>query len=136
MGCDLFSMGFFDDEIEELKTRGLFRSLRTLDASVLNFCSNDYLGLAKDPRLKEAAKTAVDHYGAGSGAARLISGNSSLCGELETALADLKGTEAVLLFNSGYHANIGAIPALAGEGGSIFSVELNHASLIDGCRLS
>jgi len=129
-------MGFFDDEMAALREKGLFRTLRTVDASVLNFCSNDYLGLAADPRLKEAAKAAVDRYGAGSGAARLISGNNPLCDALETALADLKGTETALLFNSGYHANIGAIPALAGEGGVIFSDEWNHASLIDGCRLS
>lgn len=129
-------MGFFDDEIAALKKQGLFRSLRVVDASVLNFCSNDYLGLSNDPRLKDAAKAAVDRYGTGSGAARLISGNNPLCDELEKALADLKGTEAALSFNSGYHANIGAIPTLAGEGDVIFSDELNHASLIDGCRLS
>jgi 8-amino-7-oxononanoate synthase len=131
-----FSMGFFDDEIEALKAQGLFRGLRTVGGPVLNFCSNDYLGLASDPRLKAAAKEAVDRYGAGSGAARLISGNNPLCGELEESLADLKGTEAALLFNSGYHANIGVIPALAREGHTIFSDDLNHASLIDGCRLS
>lgn len=133
-------MGFFDDEIAALKEKGLFRALpRThpmTDGPVLNFCSNDYLGLAADPRLKAAAKAAVDRYGAGSGAARLISGNNALCDELETALADLKGAESALLFNSGYHANIGTIPALAGEGTVIFSDEWNHASLIDGCRLS
>lgn len=129
-------MGFFENDIAGLKDKGLFRSLRTLPPDVLNFCSNDYLGLATDPRLKEAAKEAVDRYGAGSGAARLISGNNVLWEELEAALADLKGTEASLLFNSGYHANIGVLPTLAGEGDAIFSDELNHASLIDGCRLS
>ena len=140
-------MGFFDDAIDELKGRGLFRSLKETGSvqgpeivlngrKVLNFCSNDYLGLAGDPRLAEAAADAARRYGAGSGAARLISGNNVLNDALEAALAGLKGAPSVLLFNSGYHANIGAIPALAGEGDVIFSDELNHASLIDGCRLS
>jgi len=129
-------MGFFDDDISALKEKGLFRALKVVDGSVLNFCSNDYLGLTNDPRLKEAAKAAVDRYGAGSGAARLISGNNPLCGELEAAVAGLKGAESALLFNSGYHANIGVLPALAGEGDVLFSDALNHASLIDGCRLS
>src|SRR5262245_6485383 len=129
-------MGFFEDEIESLKEKGLFRTLRTVDGSILNFCSNDYLGLASDPRLAEAAAETARRYGSGSGSARLSSGNNLLSEELESALADLKGTESSLLFNSGYHANIGAIPALAGEGDVIFSDELNHASIIDGCRLS
>ncbi len=137
----------FNDELEKIKAQGLLRTLRTVSSGpgpeievdgrrVLNFCSNDYLGLAGDPRLIEAAAEAARRYGAGSGAARLISGNSALCDELEASLAGLKGTEAALLFNSGYHANIGVIPALASEGDVIFSDELNHASLIDGCRLS
>lgn len=137
----------FNDELEKIKAQGLLRTLRTVSSGpgpeievdgrrVLNFCSNDYLGLAGDPRLIEAAAEAARRYGAGSGAARLISGNSALCDELEASLAGLKGTEAVLLFNSGYHANIGVLPAIAGEGDVIFSDELNHASLIDGCRLS
>ena len=106
-----FSMGFFDDEITELKERGLYRSLRRLPPGVLNFCSNDYLGLAADPRLAEAAAEAAKRYGAGSGAARLISGNNPLGEELEAALADLKGTEAALLFNSGYHTEARAVAA-------------------------
>src|SRR5262245_61422433 len=136
-------MGFLEDEIADLKAKGLFRSLKAVDSAqgaeivvdgrkVLNFCSNDYLGLAGDPRLAEAAVEAARRYGSGSGAARLIT-NNVLNDELEAELADLKGTEATLLFNSGYHANIGAIPALAREGDVIFSDELNHASLIDGC---
>ena len=125
------------NDIERLRAQGLFRALRSFDwRRILNFCSNDYLGLAEDPRVVEATIDVVRRFGAGSGSARLISGNFSLCEELESGLAAFKGTESALLFNSGYHANIGAIPALAGEGDVIFSDELNHASLIDGCRLS
>jgi len=137
----------FDEELEKIKGQGLLRSLRTVSSAqgpeieidgrrVLNFCSNNYLGLADEPRVVEAAVEAARNFGAGSGAARLISGNNTLYDELEAELARWKGTESALVFNSGYHANIGAIPALAGEGGAIFSDELNHASLIDGCRLS
>jgi 8-amino-7-oxononanoate synthase len=140
-------MGFWEEELKRIKEEGLYRSLRPMTSpqgseieidgrKVLNFCSNNYLGLAGDPRLNAAAIEAVRKYGSGSGAARLIVGNHELHEELETALAGWKGAEAALLFNSGYHANIGAIPALAGEGDIIFSDELNHASLIDGCRLS
>ena len=140
-------MTLFDEELEKIKGQGLLRSLRTVSSAqgpeieidgrrVLNFCSNNYLGLADEPRVVEAAVEAARNFGAGSGAARLISGNNTLYDELEAELARWKGTESALVFNSGYHANIGAIPALAGEGGAIFSDELNHASLIDGCRLS
>ncbi len=140
-------MNFFEDEINKVKEQGLYRSLRTLSSAqgpeieingkkVLNFCSNNYLGLANDPRLNAAAIQAIERFGSGSGAARLISGNLELMEILESELAEFKGAEAALLFNSGYHANIGVIPALAGEGDVIFSDELNHASLIDGCRLS
>ncbi len=126
----------FLQELEEIKKAGLFRALKKLDPKVLNFCSNDYLGLAQDPRLIEAATQAMRRFGAGSGAARLISGNFALLEELEEALARFQGAESTLVFNSGYHANIGVLPAIAGEGDVIFSDELNHASLIDGCRLS
>ncbi len=137
----------FDDRLKRLQDAGLYRSLRTVTSpqgpeieidgrKVLNFCSNNYLGLANDPRLVEAAIEATRKFGTGSGAARLISGNFSLCEKLESELARFKGTEAALLFNSGYHANIGVLPAIAGEGDMIFSDELNHASLIDGSRLS
>ncbi len=140
-------MDWLKDKIVEIQERGLYRSLKSASSSqgpeieidgkrVLNFCSNNYLGLANDPRLIEATIEATKRFGAGSGAARLISGNFSLQEELETGLARFKGMESALLFNSGYHANIGAIPTLAGEGDLIFSDELNHASLIDGCRLS
>ena len=140
-------MTFFEDQIESLKSKAIFRSLKRVSSvqgpliridgkRVLNFCSNNYLGLANDPRLIRAGVAALRRYGAGSGAARLISGNFPLHEELESRLAQFKGTEAALLFNSGYHANVGVLPALAGEGDLICSDELNHASLIDGCRLS
>jgi len=125
------------DEIKALQGGGLFRSLKRIDSKeVINFCSNDYLGLSQDLRVIRGAVEAAQRYGAGNGSARLISGNCPLHEELEAALAAFKGAGAALLFNSGYHANIGVIPALAGEGDLIFSDELNHASIIDGCRLS
>ncbi|MFQ5913120.1 MAG: 8-amino-7-oxononanoate synthase [Nitrospinota bacterium] len=99
-------------------------------------CSNDYLGLASDPRLGEAARKAIDREGFGAGAARLVSGSKRAHHELEDALARFKGTEACLIFNSGYMANVGVLPALAGPGCAIFSDALNHASIIDGARLS
>ncbi|MCE9521652.1 MAG: 8-amino-7-oxononanoate synthase [Alphaproteobacteria bacterium] len=102
----------------------------------VNFCSNDYLGLAQDPRLKAAAVAAVERYGAGGGASRLVTGNHPLYGELEHKIAALKGTEAALVFGSGYLANLGAIPALAGEGDFILADELSHACMISGARLS
>jgi 8-amino-7-oxononanoate synthase len=134
-------------QLEELRERGLHRRLRliegpqgprvTLDGrEVLLLCSNDYLGLAADPRVREAAAEAALRFGAGSGASRLISGNMALHGELEEALAAFKGYERALLFGSGYLANTGTIAALAGPGEVVYSDELNHASIIDGCRLA
>ncbi len=102
----------------------------------LDFCSNDYLGLRLDPRLAEAAAGAARERGAGMGAARLLRGTSPLHDELEAALARWKGTEACLLFNTGYQANATLIPALVGAGDAVFSDALNHASLVDGCRLA
>jgi 8-amino-7-oxononanoate synthase len=102
----------------------------------LNFCSNNYLGLANHPALCAAAKNAIDRYGCGSGASRLISGNMILHEELESKIAELKGTEAALVFNSGFQANTGILSTLVGEGDLILSDSLNHASIIDGCRLS
>lgn len=102
----------------------------------LLFCSNNYLGLADHPKLKEAAISAVERYGTGSGAARLVSGTMALHEELEARLAAFKGTEAALVFNSGYAANTGIIPALVGRGDIIFSDRLNHASIVDGAILS
>ena len=138
---------FIQDQLEDLKQRGLYRTLRRVegtqgptlvvnDQEVLNLCSNNYLGLASHPALREAAKEAIDRYGCGSGASRLISGNLALNEELEGKITALKGTEAALVFNSGYQANIGILSSLAGEGDIIFSDALNHASLVDGCRLS
>lgn len=102
----------------------------------VDFSSNDYLGLAVDPRLAEAAAVALRQAGTGAAAAPLISGHHPLHDELERALAACKGAEAALLFTSGWAANLGAIPALAGRGDAVYSDALNHASLIDGCRLS
>ncbi len=133
--------------LDHLRQSGLYRFLKTVEGeqgpeiryqgkTYLNFSSNNYLGLANHPLLKEASIEAVRKFGTGSGASRLITGSMTLHEALEKALADFKGCEASLLFNSGYHANIGVIPSLMGEGDLIFSDELNHASLIDGCRLS
>jgi len=102
----------------------------------LDVCSNDYLGLRRDPRLAEAAARAARHYGAGAGAARLLRGSCPLHEELESALAAWKGTEACLLFNTGFQANATLIPALLGPGDAVFSDALNHASLVDGCRMA
>src|SRR5262245_48306950 len=129
-------MNWFSEELNALSQKGLRRELKERDTSILDFCSNDYLGLAHDPRLKRAAKRAIEKFGVGSGSARLISGNNPLYEKLETSLARWKGAESSLIFSSGYHANIGVIPAIVREGSVIFSDELNHASLIDGCRLS
>jgi 8-amino-7-oxononanoate synthase len=138
---------FFRDEIKNLKEKGLYRELRTVEGEqdssvvmdgkrVLMFSSNNYLGLANHPALKKASTDAALCYGTGSGASRLISGNMQIHRTLEKELASFKGTDRALLFSSGYHANLGVISALAGEGDLILSDELNHASIIDGCRLS
>ncbi|HJW71988.1 MAG TPA: 8-amino-7-oxononanoate synthase [Geothrix sp.] len=101
-----------------------------------DLCSNDYLGLRRDPRLALAADRATRTFGAGTGAARLLRGTTTLHEDLEFALARWKGTEACLLFNTGYQANATLIPALVGAGDAVFSDELNHASLVDGCRMA
>jgi len=103
---------------------------------VIQLCSNDYLGLAADPRLRRAAAAAAGRWGAGTGASRLVSGTTGLHRSLEASLARLKGCEDAIVFSSGYLANVGTIPALAGKQDAVFSDELNHASIIDGCRLS
>lgn len=134
-------------ELEGLEQRGLLRRLRTVEGSAgrwvevegrkrLLLCSNNYLGLATHPALAEAAARAAREIGVGSGASRLISGSLRLHAALEEEIAAFKGTQAALLFNSGYHANIGVISTLVGEGDAVFSDAWNHASLIDGCRLS
>jgi glycine C-acetyltransferase/8-amino-7-oxononanoate synthase len=105
-------------------------------AEVLLLCSNNYLGLADHPRVRKAAAEAAERYGAGAGSSRLISGSMSLHRKLEDRLARFKGSEAALVFGSGYLANMGIVSSLAGRGEVVFSDELNHASIIDGCRLS
>lgn len=112
------------------------RHRRILEARGLDLCSNDYLGLRRDPRLAEAAAEAAHQYGAGAGGARLLRGTTPLHDALEDSLARWKGKEACLLFNTGYQANATLLPALAGAGDAIFSDALNHASLVDGCRMA
>jgi glycine C-acetyltransferase len=137
----------FREELELLKDQGLYRRTCLVRGSqqarvglegreVLLFCSNNYLGLADHPLLKEAVVRAVEKYGVSSGASRLVSGTMELHEALEKRIAEFKGTEAALVFNSGYAANTGIIPALTGKGDVIFSDRLNHASILDGCLLS
>ena len=135
------------DELSNLKKSGLLTHIRTLsspqgawlvvdDKKVLNFCSNNYLGLANHPLLVESAKAAIDEFGVGPGAVRPIAGTMALHLELERRLAAFKGVEAAITFQSGFNANLAAIPALVSKEDAIYSDELNHASIIDGCRLS
>ncbi len=134
-------------ELELSRKKGLHRALRLLEGEqrekividgkeVLNFCSNNYLGLANDERIKRAAKEALDKYGLGSGASRLVVGNMGLHKKLEEKIAAFKDSEAALLFNSGYTANLGVISALVDKDDIVFSDKLNHASIIDGILLS
>jgi len=138
---------FIREELAALKEQGLYNTIRTIESpqgahlvvggrEVLNFCSNNYLGLADDPRLIAAAKDALDTFGVGPGAVRTIAGTMSIHTELEEALARFKGVEATISFQSGFTANLAVIPALAGAGDVIISDELNHASIVDGVRLS
>ncbi len=135
------------DRLADLRAAGLHRRLRlvegpqgprvTLDGEeVLLLCSNNYLGLADHPRVRQAAADAAERYGVGAGASRLISGNMELHQRLEERIAAFAGYQAALLFGSGYLANTGTVAALARQGEVVFSDELNHASIIDGCRLS
>jgi 8-amino-7-oxononanoate synthase len=141
------SLDFAAEELAELSRRGLRRALRTvrgpqaavieLDGRrVVNVSANDYLGLAADPALASAAGAAAERLGTGAGASRLIAGNNEEHEALEAELAAFFGRERALLFNSGYHANLGVLQALAGPGDVVVSDALNHASIIDGCRLS
>ena len=123
-------------ELDGIRASGLWRRVRECPASLKIFADNDYLGLANDLRLKAASKEAIDRYGAGAGAARLITGTKSPHVALEHHLARFKGTEDALVWATGYMANVGTIAALVGKGDAIFSDELNHASIVDGCRLS
>jgi glycine C-acetyltransferase len=134
-------------EIDGLKAQGLYNRIRTIESpqgawlvvdgkKVLNFCSNNYLGLANHPRLVAAAKQAAEQMGVGPAAVRTIAGTTTLHLELEKRLAAFKGVEAAITFQSGFTANLATIPALVGKEDVIFSDRLNHASIIDGCRLS
>jgi glycine C-acetyltransferase len=138
---------WIDDQIAELKEAGLFNVIRTIESPMdawvtidgrrlLNFCANNYLGLANHPRLKAAAQKAIDSHGVGPGAVRTIAGTMDLHIQLEQRLAQFKKAEACISFQSGFTANLATIPALVGREDVIFSDELNHASIIDGCRLS
>src|SRR5512135_3526041 len=138
---------WLSQEIGSLKDQGLFNRIRTIGSAqgarlvvdgknVLNFCSNNYLGLANHPKLVEAARAATQKYGVGPAAVRSIAGTTDLHIELETRLARFKGAEDVITFQSGFTANLGTIAALVGKEDVIFSDRLNHASIIDGCRLS
>lgn len=133
--------------LEELERRALRRHLRIVESAhgthvtiggrrLLMLSSNNYLGLAAHPALRRAAADAIERYGVGAGASRLIAGSLAPLHDLEAKLARLKGVDAALVFGSGYLANLGTITALTGPGDVLFSDELNHASLIDGCRLS
>jgi glycine C-acetyltransferase len=140
-------LGFLADEIEELKRQNLYRPMRVLSspqaaevvvdgAELISLSSNNYLGLATHPKLKEAAIAATRDFGAGSGAVRTIAGNMTIHERLETELAEFKHVEAVLTFQSGFTANTGVIPVVTGENDLIVSDALNHASIIDGMRMS
>jgi len=135
------------EELETLKARGLLRFLEPLDSpqgplvrvggeTLVNFSSNDYLGLAGSPTVRAAAAAALEVHGVGSGASRLVVGDTAAHHRLEARLAAFEHAEAVLVFNSGYAANVGTLQALVGPEDAVFSDALNHASLIDGCRLS
>jgi glycine C-acetyltransferase len=138
---------WIQDELNNLKEAGLYNNIRTLSSPqgawltvdgkrVLNFCSNNYLGLADHPRLLQAANEAMECYGIGPAAVRSIAGTMDLHLKLEQRMAAFKGVDAAITFQSGFNANVAVIPALVGKSDVIFSDELNHASIIDGSRLS
>jgi glycine C-acetyltransferase len=140
-------LAFIDEDVANLKEQGLFINIRTIETAqgawlkvdgkkVLNFCSNNYLGLANDPRLRAAAKKAIEQFGVGPAAVRTIAGTISLHLEFERRIAAFKGVEDALYVQSGFCANQAAIPPLVGKEDVVFSDRLNHASIIDGCRLS
>lgn len=140
-------LDWIESEINNLKLTGLYNRIRTISSpqgawlvvdgqKVLNFCSNNYLGLANHPRLVEAAQAAIRSYGVGPAAVRSIAGTMDLHITLEQRLADFKGVEAAITFQSGFTANLAVIPAMVGKDDAIISDELNHASIIDGSRLS
>lgn len=138
---------WIEDELSNIRSMGLYNQIRTISSPqgawlvvdgkrVLNFCSNNYLGLANHPRLIEAVRQAIEKFGVGPAAVRTIAGTMELHALLEKRLARFKGVDSAITFQSGLNANIGTIPALVGKDDVIFSDELNHASIIDGCRLS
>lgn len=138
---------FLKEELALRKNKGLLRKMRLLEGAqgprviidgepVINLCSNNYLGLANEPRINEAAIEGVRRYGVGSGASRLVCGNMYLHKRLEEKIASFKGTQASLVYSSGYAANIGIIPSIVGRSDIVFSDRLNHASIIDGIILS
>ncbi len=140
-------LGFLGDELKALREQGLYRTLRQLSGeqgpratfdgrSVVNLSSNNYLGLTNHPRLRAAALDATEKLGVGSGAVRTIAGTMDIHMELERRLADFKKTEAVVVFQSGFAANAGTVSAFLTKEDIVISDELNHASIIDGCRLS
>ena len=138
---------WIEEEISALKEAGLYNNIRVIESpmdgrvtingrKMLNFCANNYLGLANHPRIRQAAQQAIEAYGVGPGAVRTIAGTMSLHIELEERLAAFKKADACITLQSGFTANLATIPALVGKGDVIFSDRLNHASIIDGCRLS
>lgn len=140
-------LDWLDSELSEIRENNLFRTLTELSTgqtpevkidgrTYVLLGSNGYLGLSVDPKVIEAARNALLKYGTGSGGSRLVSGSTELHRELEERIARFKNTESAILFSSGYLANIGSVSSLAGEGGIVYSDELNHASIIDGCRLA
>ena len=124
------------EELVEIEKQGLLRVCRDRPAGMLSFASNDYQNLADDPRLKEAACAPIQRHGAGSGASRLVTGTLPEHVRLEQHLASFKDTEDAIVWATGYMANVGTVSALVGKGDAVFSDALNHASIIDGCRLS
>ncbi len=144
---NVHELKYLQDSIQELKDQGVYRKLPVLETAneaevilngkkVINLSSNNYLGFATHPRMKKAAIAAIEKYGVGSGAVRTIVGNMDIHEELERKLATFKREEAVMLFQSGFACNAGVIQAVTGAGDLILSDELNHASIIDGSRLS
>ena len=144
---NIHDLKYLQDNIQDLKDQGVYRKLPVLEGengaeivlngkSVINLSSNNYLGFANHPKLKEAAVKAVEKYGVGAGAVRTIVGNMDIHEELEVLLAEFKREEAAMVFQSGFNCNAGVIQAITGKGDLIISDELNHASIIDGVKLS
>jgi 8-amino-7-oxononanoate synthase len=128
-------MDFIEQELNKLKEEGAFRQLKT-PKNAINFCSNDYLGLSKHPKVIERAASILKKYGVGAGASRLVSGNFDVHEELESKIAEYEKTQASIVFPTGYMANLGTIQALVGAGDAVIIDRLDHASIVDGARLS